>query len=58
MRTVKDSQGREFVHTSVLVPVDVHQKVRSLRINMSETCVSALSGRVQVLESQENVTGC
>nr|WP_319539422.1 type II toxin-antitoxin system CcdA family antitoxin [uncultured Methanospirillum sp.] len=52
MRTVTDAHGAEFKPTNVLIPVQIHKKARSLGLNMSQICSTALSNEVAALEAQ------
>ena len=52
MRTVTDSKGVEYAHTNVLIPLETHQKARSLKINMSQICTIALRDQVTAIEAQ------
>jgi post-segregation antitoxin (ccd killing protein) len=47
MTIVMDSTGQQFMHTSVLIPLDLHAECKSRKINLSEITTQAIRERLQ-----------
>jgi post-segregation antitoxin (ccd killing protein) len=47
MAVTVDASGKSYKHTTLLIPLDIHQECRARKLNMSEIASNALREKLQ-----------